>query len=192
MLWATSICLTLKRLGHYKCNIAVWNWSNAMDICSALWILMAWCFSTRASATTVLGMHLCLSGCLWVNDSTYPLLPIMGFELLKWLQICPNGPSDHIRGTFNCSTGRVTMYAQCKIDQSVLIINSSWPSDAIWQQRSGSTLAQVMACCLTAPSHYLNQCWLIISKVHWHSYLGQFHKRRLNHQSLTFVWQLHV
>ena len=25
---------------------------------------------------------------------------------------------------------------------------------------------QVMACCLTAPSHYLNQCWLIISEVH--------------------------
>ena len=22
---------------------------------------------------------------------------------------------------------------------------------------------------LTAPSHYLNRCWLIISKVHWHS-----------------------
>ena len=27
----------------------------------------------------------------------------------------------------------------------------------------------VMACCLTAPSHYLNQCWLIFSKVQWHS-----------------------
>ena len=26
-----------------------------------------------------------------------------------------------------------------------------------------------MACCLTAPSHYLNQCWLIISKVQRHS-----------------------
>ena len=25
-----------------------------------------------------------------------------------------------------------------------------------------------MACCLTAPSHYLNQCWLIISKHIWH------------------------
>ena len=25
-----------------------------------------------------------------------------------------------------------------------------------------------MACCLTAPSHYLNQCWLIISEVLWH------------------------
>ena len=45
--------------------------------------------------------------------------------------------------------------------------NSFWPSDTIWQQRSVSTLAQVMACCLTAPSHYLNQCWLIISEVQW-------------------------
>ena len=44
-------------------------------------------------------------------------------------------------------------------------VNSMGPSDAIWQQKSGSTLAQVMACCLTAPSHYLNQCWLIISEV---------------------------
>ena len=31
-------------------------------------------------------------------------------------------------------------------------VNSLWPSDTIWRQRSGSTLAQVMACCLTAPS----------------------------------------
>ena len=52
--------------------------------------------------------------------------------------------------------------------------NSLWPSDAIWRQRSGLTLAQVMACCLTSPSHYLNQCWLIISEVNWHSYLGNF------------------
>ena len=51
-------------------------------------------------------------------------------------------------------------------------INSLWSSDAIWWQRSGSTVAQVMACCLTAPSHYLNQCWLIISEVQWHSYKG--------------------
>ena len=31
-----------------------------------------------------------------------------------------------------------------------------------------------MACCLTAPSHYLNQCWLAISKVLWHSSEGNF------------------
>ena len=44
-------------------------------------------------------------------------------------------------------------------------INSLWLSDTRWRQRSGSTLIQVMACCLTAPSHYLNQCWLIICGV---------------------------
>ena len=54
----------------------------------------------------------------------------------------------------------------------LMCINSLWPSDAIWRQRSGSTLAQVMACCLMAPSHYLNQFWLIISKVLWHSWEG--------------------
>ena len=52
--------------------------------------------------------------------------------------------------------------------------NSLWPRDTIWRHGSRSTLAQVMACCLTAPSHYLNQCWLIISEVQWHSYKGYF------------------
>ena len=44
-------------------------------------------------------------------------------------------------------------------------INSLWPSDAIRRQVTESTLAQVMACCLTASSHYLNQCWLVISYI---------------------------
>ena len=48
-----------------------------------------------------------------------------------------------------------------------LKVNSLWPSDTIWRHSSGSPLAQVMACCLTAPSHYLHQCWLTISKVHF-------------------------
>ena len=47
--------------------------------------------------------------------------------------------------------------------------NSLWPGDTIWQHKSGSTLDQVMAWCLTAPTHYLNQCWLIIKGVLWHS-----------------------
>ena len=55
-------------------------------------------------------------------------------------------------------------------------VNSLWPSDAIWQRESRSTLAQVMARCLTAPSHYLNQCWLIINKVQWNSSEGNFTK----------------
>ena len=58
-----------------------------------------------------------------------------------------------------------------------MTLNSLRPSDAIWRHRSGSTLAQVMACCLTALSHYLNQCWLIISKVLWHSSEGIIMRR---------------
>ena len=54
-------------------------------------------------------------------------------------------------------------------------VNSLWPSDATEHQGSGSTLAQVMACCLTAPSHYLNQCWFIINEVP--AYL-KFHSNR--------------
>ena len=46
-------------------------------------------------------------------------------------------------------------------------LNSLWPSDAIWWQRFGSTVAQVMAWCCQAPSHYLNQCWFIITGVLW-------------------------
>ena len=56
------------------------------------------------------------------------------------------------------------------------LINSLWPSDTIRRHKSGSTLAQVMACCLTAPSHYLNQCWLIISMVEWQPSKGKFTK----------------
>ena len=59
--------------------------------------------------------------------------------------------------------------------------------------RSGSKLAQVMACCLTAPSHYLNQCWLIISKVQWHSYQGNFTRDASTvGQWLKSVWKLHI
>ena len=38
----------------------------------------------------------------------------------------------------------------------------------------GSTLAQVMACCLTAPSHCLNHCWLLITAIRWYSSESNF------------------
>ena len=47
----------------------------------------------------------------------------------------------------------------------LILLNSLWPSDAMWDHRSESTQAQSMACCLTAPSHYLNQYWLIINGI---------------------------
>ena len=53
-------------------------------------------------------------------------------------------------------------------------VKALWLGDAIWWHRFGSTLAHVMACCLTALSHYLNQCQLLISEVLWHSHKSNF------------------
>ena len=64
--------------------------------------------------------------------------------------------------------------------------NSLLPSDAKWRHRFGSTLVQVMACCLTAPSHYLNQYWLVICKVQWHSFEGNF-TREIPQPSITKI-----
>ena len=50
----------------------------------------------------------------------------------------------------------------------VNILRSLQPRDVIWRHNSGSTLFQVMACYLEAPSHYLNQYWLIIGEYLWH------------------------
>ena len=44
-----------------------------------------------------------------------------------------------------------------------------WPSVAVWQHRCRSTLAHIIASCLTTPSHYLNQSLLLISGVLRHS-----------------------
>ena len=69
-----------------------------------------------------------------------------------------------------------------------------WPSDAIWWHRSGSKLAQVMACCLTAPSHYLNQCWLIISQWHYLKAISQeimeSYLAKISLLNLKFHWYI--
>ena len=49
------------------------------------------------------------------------------------------------------------------------IINSLWPIAVLWQHRSASILAQVLICCLMAPSHYLNQYWFLINEDWCHS-----------------------
>ena len=53
-------------------------------------------------------------------------------------------------------------------------VNSLWPGDATWWQRTQSTLAQVMACCLITPGHFLNQCWLINNEIVWHLSMCNF------------------
>ena len=109
-----------------------------------------------------------------------PLLPVPIRALASWVSRsdCASSSSYLSRER----TGMVGSDTSIEWTTSIdcLNINTLWPSDAIWWHRSGSTLAQVMACCLMAPSHYLNQCWLIISKVQWHLSQGNF-TRAINH-----------
>ena len=77
---------------------------------------------------------------LWV----LPLIDILP-QFLQW-SVQYHVILDHVLTTLDC-------------------INLLGPIDAIWRPRSRSALAQVMACCLKAPSHYLNQCWFITQTV---------------------------
>ena len=74
--------------------------------------------------------------------------------------------------------GNVTLIGVSELDlydrigTKLSLTHFSLYGEAIWRDRYETTLAQVMACCLTAPSHYLNQCWLIIKDhegVQWQS-----------------------
>ena len=49
------------RVVHWDWNILVWNYYDTMNIWSALRVLMAWCFSTRASVVKMLNTHPCVS-----------------------------------------------------------------------------------------------------------------------------------
>ena len=62
----------------------------------------------------------------------------------------------------------------------------------LWWQRSGSTLLQVMACCLMAPSHYLNQCWLLINEVLWYASVGNFTISAQDTESYTEFWKSYL
>ena len=69
--------------------------------------------------------------------------------------------------------------------------HSLWPFDAIWRHRTWSTLVKVMACCLTAPSHYLYKCCLIISRALCYLFIWeQFHSKCSRYLSLIWVWKL--
>ena len=63
----------------------------------------------------------------------------------------------------------ISCWTNTCIEQKIRF-NLLWPSDAMWWQMSGSILAEIeiMACCLMAPSHHLNQCQLIFCEVFWH------------------------
>ena len=58
-----------------------------------------------------------------------------------------------------------------------------------------STMAQIMACCLTAPSHYLSQCWVEILAIpvqfhrKWARYAGKNYHLKSNFQRFLCICQ---
>ena len=55
-----------------------------------------------------------------------------------------------------------------------------------WQYGSGSTLVRIMTCCLTTPSHYLNQCWL--ENIAWHPSQYNFTENPQSMLSKIIIW----
>ena len=62
----------------------------------------------------------------------------------------------------------------CSARPTSLAINPLWPSEVMYRYRSGTASTKIIAFCLTAPSHYLNQCQLIIVGILCHSPKSNF------------------
>ena len=94
-----------------------------------------------------------------LSNDTYAKLGLNGLIVhlcIEWMM-----------GVFNSlAPGRPRCHFKTAIFNLVLLIGiftSSKDNALRWMPRDltddKSTLVQVMACCLTAPSHYLSQCW---------------------------------
>ena len=117
-----STILTLKHLDHsfqnvilfsdavhYHCNIFVWNWFNAMDTWSALWIPMAWCCSTRTSVATVLSTHPAVYELTWSYSQIWAL--VHGMARWRYGRTSPTGYAHTPKGRDQMDAVRTTGYA---------------------------------------------------------------------------------
>ena len=93
-----------------------------------------------------------------------------------WLRALSYNSDATLSQTFQPMTAQLSMKAELPLAKILATAScrssKTGPSDPIWWHRSGSTLAQVMR--LTAPSLYLNQCWLTMSEAHWQSLMVNF------------------
>ena len=103
----------------------------------------------------------------------FPIKYLSIYFYLTSVYLSLNNPSLTISSNTLMCTFRDVERQLLLVFQTSIILNPLWPSDAIWWQGTGSALAQVMVCCLTAPSNYLNQCWLMITDVQWQCLVHQ-------------------
>ena len=136
---------------------------------------LAWiCKITRTKGKYILSLRICIQVCFALFCCGYTIIITHEFGGFVWLIPVHLGML-HLG---HCMSSEWSLMSE--------IVNSLWPSDAIWQHRScrfGTILAQVMACCLEAPNHYLNQLWLLISEVLW-QFWEQFHFKCLRWYSV--------
>ena len=105
-----------------------------------------------------------LTGCGLLSLSGNPDLGHHLVELMAW---CLMAPIHYLKHCWRCAPGN-------NFTRSAYDLDSLRPCSTTWQHKSGSTLAQVMPCCLTAPSHYRRQCWIFISNIMWRSIESNF------------------
>ena len=149
-------------------------------------IILSWFESKKCNKVTVaLELHQCFLGHLSRQIWLFFLMAIAGDTIHglslsgQWNSFEDRVPIDEIYVNLNFEWVAV-------ISLGIELVNSMWTSDATWQHKSESRLAQIMTCCLTSPNHYLSQCWLIISEVLWHSPLSNFTG---NTQDI-YIWRL--
>ena len=70
--------------------------------------------------------------------------------------------------------------------------SSLWPYHAMWHWWSLSTLVQAMAWCLTAPSHYMNQCWLFINMANSRVMLTWIDTQNINPQVAYEIYTFEI
>ena len=101
------------------------------------------CMETVSQST---GNQLCLTGYYIISHEGWPreTMGHMDYALIYSPQEMGYQVSEHDGNSWGCYTSWLNL------------INSLWPGDDVWWYRSGSTLAQVMVWCLTAPSHVGN------------------------------------
>ena len=91
-------------------------------------------------------IYFALTGLLWNNAPSDPswLGEVFGWEGDLVISTRSNADQKYInrRAQQDCAKVFVAYW-----------VNSLWFSDSIWRHRCGSSLVQVKACCLTAPSH---------------------------------------
>ena len=98
--------------------------------------------------------HLYIESAPWsLHHKSWYLLQKAHSSLWKWAM-----------GPF-CEHTKILSIAFACYDIHTLCVNSLRPNDTTWLHRTWSTLVQVMAWCLMAPNHYLNQYWLIINEI---------------------------